>query len=403
MRFVSSDAFTKYFFFCSLSSQPIVHVNITVLEGGTTIYNRVSGTGDDDDGKRRLRTNSKSLDVGDNVSRSMKERLPFGFFKSSREQTYEYGDSVPGLRLTSEISNQDTQLGTWKIAELRECTCAPQAHFSKEKYYCPAERSYCAVPGAYHSTPSEPVCLSVHNDEIFVRSIWPIILIWFALTSVFCVCTWAGRNACDYMIAVFFPCWNTLLFDAICLNINPRRQPDDVDNDRSLLQRLVNSRRGYIQDRYRGIVRRARMSEDGISSDCFEYELRTRTFRLEEEPAENVDVAREAPTLDDGEAGDDSTMSDEQNTPSCAICFLPLEDGDRVGALECEHVFHVECLKGWLTRRNVCPLCLHEGIAKPKRRRSQLQRRTMGTNSSRIDDGDTRDTENNTAEEGHLD
>lgn len=41
---------------------------------------------------------------------------------------------------------------------------------------------------------------------------------------------------------------------------------------------------------------------------------------------------------------------------SCAICLTDLES-ERVLKLPCEHVFHKECLVGWLKRSTVCPLC----------------------------------------------
>jgi Ring finger domain len=60
-------------------------------------------------------------------------------------------------------------------------------------------------------------------------------------------------------------------------------------------------------------------------------------------------------------------VSDWDDNNTCTICYAPLEDGDRVGALPCGHEFHVHpCLKHWLTRRNVCPLCLAENIATPR-------------------------------------
>ncbi|KAG7348569.1 ring finger domain containing protein [Nitzschia inconspicua] len=42
---------------------------------------------------------------------------------------------------------------------------------------------------------------------------------------------------------------------------------------------------------------------------------------------------------------------------SCTICFAPLEEGDRIGDLRCNHEFHVDCLKTWVQRKNACPLC----------------------------------------------
>jgi hypothetical protein len=56
----------------------------------------------------------------------------------------------------------------------------------------------------------------------------------------------------------------------------------------------------------------------------------------------------------------------ETDAIDCTICFATLIDGDRVGSLPCDHLFHVECLKMWLPRRNVCPLCQTADIATPR-------------------------------------
>ena len=59
----------------------------------------------------------------------------------------------------------------------------------------------------------------------------------------------------------------------------------------------------------------------------------------------------------------DSVVAGEDDDHTCTICFAELVSGDRVGALSCNHIFHVECLKEWLSCRNVCPLCLQENVA----------------------------------------
>jgi hypothetical protein len=46
----------------------------------------------------------------------------------------------------------------------------------------------------------------------------------------------------------------------------------------------------------------------------------------------------------------------------CTICFGPLQTGDRVGNFPCQHTFHVDCLKVWLKKRAVCPLCLRTDV-----------------------------------------
>ncbi len=47
----------------------------------------------------------------------------------------------------------------------------------------------------------------------------------------------------------------------------------------------------------------------------------------------------------------------------CPVCLIEIEDGDRVGDLTCGHAYHVDCLKAWLKRKNICPLCKLEGLA----------------------------------------
>ena len=57
---------------------------------------------------------------------------------------------------------------------------------------------------------------------------------------------------------------------------------------------------------------------------------------------------------------------DEDDDDCCVICFAPFENGDRVGRLPCTHIFHVDCLKVWLQRKNSCPLCQTQRIATPR-------------------------------------
>lgn len=67
-----------------------------------------------------------------------------------------------------------------------------------------------------------------------------------------------------------------------------------------------------------------------------------------------------------------NTDNYQQNTSAldsddldCTICLAPVQDGEQIGALGCSHIFHAECLKLWIKRRNACPLCQTE-IATPR-------------------------------------
>mmetsp|Transcript_3949 Transcript_3949/g.9538 ORF Transcript_3949/g.9538 Transcript_3949/m.9538 type:complete len:427 (+) Transcript_3949:129-1409(+) len=63
------------------------------------------------------------------------------------------------------------------------------------------------------------------------------------------------------------------------------------------------------------------------------------------------------PACDGASCSAASSSLNSVDEPHCTICFVELEDGDRVGNLNCVHVFHADCLKMWVQKRNSCPLC----------------------------------------------
>lgn len=66
---------------------------------------------------------------------------------------------------------------------------------------------------------------------------------------------------------------------------------------------------------------------------------------------------------DDLEAGtaiqnnNEATDEADSETFDCTICLSEVCDGEDVGVLTCRHIFHVDCLREWMLRRNACPLC----------------------------------------------
>ena len=89
----------------------------------------------------------------------------------------------------------------------------------------------------------------------------------------------------------------------------------------------------------------------------------TETFQQVQEPTS----AQKQPTEPLVETISMNNECHDDQVISCAICHMEMEDGDRVGDLPCNHVMHIECLKAWIVRRNVCPLCLQSNIATPRR------------------------------------
>ena len=92
----------------------------------------------------------------------------------------------------------------------------------------------------------------------------------------------------------------------------------------------------------------------------------------------------------------ESTIQTTQEPPICIICYVPFREGDKIGDLPyCNHVFHSDCLKQWIARKNTCPMCL-KPIAKPtslgRRRGSNNTRRSSRSSSSSRSNSNTDDS-----------
>ncbi|CAN6805731.1 unnamed protein product [Brassica oleracea] len=49
----------------------------------------------------------------------------------------------------------------------------------------------------------------------------------------------------------------------------------------------------------------------------------------------------------------------------CSICQEEYVDGDEVGTMPCEHMYHVSCVQQWLRMKNWCPICKTSAEEKP--------------------------------------
>lgn len=54
------------------------------------------------------------------------------------------------------------------------------------------------------------------------------------------------------------------------------------------------------------------------------------------------------------------TMIMKKSTKTCAICIEGFAEDQIIKKLECGHIFHRCCLKNWLCKSSVCPLCRHD-------------------------------------------
>jgi Ring finger domain len=80
----------------------------------------------------------------------------------------------------------------------------------------------------------------------------------------------------------------------------------------------------------------------------------------------NMEDTRNDDQQENSTETENKDVDDDDEPPMCTICYLDLQDGDRVADIPCQHLFHVDCLKVWLNRRNVCPLCLQCNVASPR-------------------------------------
>ncbi|KAK6123456.1 hypothetical protein DH2020_042801 [Rehmannia glutinosa] len=61
-----------------------------------------------------------------------------------------------------------------------------------------------------------------------------------------------------------------------------------------------------------------------------------------------------------------SCPEDKDEAKICAVCLDELgghqeeSSDENIGMLDCRHEFHAGCIKKWLRKKNICPLCRHE-------------------------------------------
>ncbi len=69
-------------------------------------------------------------------------------------------------------------------------------------------------------------------------------------------------------------------------------------------------------------------------------------------------------------------QGDTQNNV-CGVCLDNINTGDRIYDLKCFHQFHVKCLRPWLPRSSLCPMCRQEIEPKPEERLKTMSNNDM--------------------------
>lgn len=279
-------------------------------------------------------------------------------------------DSVKAVQVRR-AADENVDTSAMHEFRARKCWCANNERqiYPGNLYYCIEPYTHCAIPAWWMNIDLTPGCVNRTRQERFARGVWPVVLVWFAAIFTCVCCTKVGHQVYDYVLGKIIPGYNGWVADRIL-----RRHPGRANR---LIREHWRRRRVRLERRYLQLLAERRGApvgpdiednneEEEEENDDFapihELVLKTRIYMSPEESAsKGEDVV-----------GDGDAELDDDNT--CTICFGPIEDGDRVGELACDHVFHVECLKQWLARRNICPLCQMPNAATPRsRRRSRVE------------------------------
>lgn len=255
--------------------------------------------------------------------------------------------AITMTRLLEEIEENNNETET---VYLKKCLCQPSSYMIANRgdigdIYCPEEFSFCGV--FWDDKPSD--CFNPSISSYVTRNALPIICLWYLGIAYVCCISIRGTMARDCILALLFRERNENAVERISSGdtLSSRgwnrwncwlRRRDRFETQLRLrsdwLWRQEETRRDQLR-RQRGL----------------KIEMRTKHFTFE-------DVADKSISTQQSTNQDTINAEDESlDEPSCSICLISFEEGDRIGALECDHNFHVDCLKSWLSRKNTCPLC----------------------------------------------
>jgi Ring finger domain len=280
-----------------------------------------------------------------------------------------------------------------KKIQVRPCWCITLNN--QYPVFCPTRFDTCRVESGLTVT-----CINLVPEQS--ANWWPFlspIAIVLTCTIVcFCCGTLRGQSCRDYI---------TLLFYAIldgCTHHHHRRQQQRYYNQQleRIAQRMQQRNPSWIRTLLtsgieRELRHRSSPGDDNVDNSWIlppiRLELQTRIYHRpsmtnvhdnqsiqSEDDEENFMVKIEnqqtiqVMDLQNGAEKNDVTIhpsldndltsvTSDEDGELCVICFTNLKEGDRVGNISCNHLFHVNCLKEWLKKKNECPLCSATSIA----------------------------------------
>jgi Ring finger domain len=214
------------------------------------------------------------------------------------------------------------------VTKVRECTCPSM---TLRGVFCPSENDSCGL-----ATDGSISCFTKPTRVNLLRNAWPIVVAWYAALCLFLLCTGQGQNA-RRIVNIY--CVNQLCTELVTQILQPTQ--------------AISINHSWEDG---GPPHSLAMGELPGEHDNEHHKRRSKRVYLKTKrfcaPIGGIDK--------------------ELDADVCAICIETIEHNDRVGALPCQHAFHVGCLKSWIRKRNVCPLCQTPNVALPSRCRATL-------------------------------
>lgn len=264
---------------------------------------------------------------------------------------------------------------------VRECRC--RVIQPQKTFYCPLELTHCALPRWNSSLEVIPTCLSNPTERRVLKNTGMVILVWFSIITFCILFSGPGRSLFGFFLSFCIPGYNQRVVSRM-IRKNPERAERFIRNN-------IRVRRTRLERRLRDAAPELLLERQAAAAGVNNERLATMVAALQQ--TEDVEKATRPTSLHlnthlyQVKGTPDPSTDEEEFEHNCIICFSHLTEGDRVGLLKCNHVFHAACLKSWLKMgRNVCPLCQTPNIAIPQ----------YSNGATRLDAGNHSDTQSET-------
>ena len=327
----------------------------------------------------RLLTNSSSSSNGDIAGATINNtKTTNGSRRLTASQSVIYATkdviSIPRRlqQQQQQVNNNDNTGDSVRHFSARRCECADRLEYDRD-YYCKSSASHCAVPVLWSNSPSPPVCLDYDPARDAIKYVFLFVLAFYGMVLWYLFSTQNGRDMFHGIITLCCfrpgtPAWNTRLVRQI--------QRHDQRRTNHLLQSYWRRRRRLLPEQQHCEMINNRNDQTSNNNNnnnnnnndaaqdnnvTLEPEeqpkpahlaLRTRTYhRSDHYPSKN----------DKGVESVEKERGQDDNEHACTICFGLLVEGDRVGALNCGHVFSCGVSKDVVVETKRLSLVRHSG------------------------------------------